>query len=41
VQETIVTPKNLKSADKILIGNSVIGLVEVELVENNPRRNRL
>ncbi len=33
VKEAILTPRDLKSADKILIGNSVTGLREVRLVE--------
>ncbi len=33
VKEAILTPQDLKSADKILIGNSVTGLREVCLVE--------
>ena len=33
VKEAILTPHDLKSADEILIGNSVIGLREVCLVE--------
>ena len=41
VKEAIVTPDDLKAAEKLLIGNSVIGLVQVRLVENIPRRNRL
>jgi para-aminobenzoate synthetase/4-amino-4-deoxychorismate lyase len=38
VHEAIVTPDDLKRADKLLIGNSVIGLVEVQLVETIPRQ---
>ncbi len=34
VREAIVTPDDLKRADKLLIGNSVIGLLEVRLLEN-------
>ncbi|MGD0075028.1 MAG: aminotransferase class IV [Candidatus Binataceae bacterium] len=38
VREAIVTPDDLKRADKLLIGNSVIGLLEVRLDETLPRQ---